>query len=166
MSIRKADEWQTPPEWIERFSRVLGDIGLDPCWSNVEGQRYDPFADLTWGIEDDALSINSYYWEENGPIFMNPPYSDPAPWVDKLSDCELTFYIALLNSSTSARWWHKMYNASDYIAFPRKRIGYIDPVSGVASRQNRYDQTIFIYGPSLRTVICELEEFCTIAKVI
>lgn len=139
------DEWRTPPEWIELFARCLGHIGLDPCYSYVQGVHYRPFAGLTWGKRNDALSRSSAEWSAHGPIYCNPPYSDVMPWVAALESVTQP-WILLVNTSSSARWWHRAGEISDWMAFPKKRIAFIDPVTGRPSKGNRHALTIFGKG--------------------
>ncbi len=58
-------------------------------------------------VKDDGL-VQSWY----GNVWMNPPYSKPAPWVDKF--LEHKHGIALL-PFTRGKWWFKLWNHSDAI---------------------------------------------------
>ena len=58
-------------------------------------------------VKDDGL-VQSWY----GNVWMNPPYSKPAPWVDKF--LEHRQGIALL-PFTRGKWWFKLWNHSDAI---------------------------------------------------
>ena len=139
-----SDEYQTPPEWVAMFDKVLEGIGLDPCWSEIEGQRFKPFAETIWGVTDDALSKSIVEWQAHGSIYMNCCYSNPSAWAEKLAKCEDVPWIALCNTQSSAKWWHRLAEQSTLIAFPRKRICFIDPRTGEPAKGNRYDQTIFV----------------------
>lgn len=139
-----SDEYQTPTEWVERFAKILGGIGLDPCYSDVPNYRFEPFAKVTWGVKDDALSKSVEEWNSHDSIYMNCCYSAPAPWAAKLAACDEAPWIALCNTQSSAKWWHELAAASTALAFPTRRICFIDPVTGKVAKGNRYDQTIFI----------------------
>jgi hypothetical protein len=140
---RITDEWQTPPEWIDRFGRILGSIGLDPCWSKIDGQRYEPYASTTWGMDDNALAKSPDEWQAHGSIFMNPPYSEMMKWARQLAWCDEVEWIALCNTSSASRWWQLLAQHATVVAFPSRRIAFVDPVSAAPSTGNRYDQTIF-----------------------
>lgn len=147
-----SDEYQTPTTWVERFGKILGYIGLDPCYSEVPWHRFEPFANVTWGIKDNALGKSVNEWQAHGPIYMNFCFSAPGPWVDKIVQCDDVPWVVLTNTQSCAKWWHKLAAASDIVAFPRRRISFVDPTTGEVSKGNRYDQTIFVSGA------CEVDE--------
>ncbi len=71
------DEWYSPPELIEAVRDVLGTIDLDPAscpeaQQTVQAIRY-------YSIVDDGLVQP---WD--GLVFLNSPFSNIAPWVNKL----------------------------------------------------------------------------------
>jgi hypothetical protein len=70
-------------------------------------------------------AINYYDKQRNGLempwfdlVWMNPPFSEPTPWVDKF--IEHGNGVALLFVSRS-KWFHKLWNASDnLVPMPRE----------------------------------------------
>lgn len=71
------DDWYTRPSTIEKARQVLGAIDLDPMTSDlaqsvVQAERY--FTKAQNGLDQ--------VWR--GRIWLNPPYSKPAPAVHKL----------------------------------------------------------------------------------
>lgn len=157
-----SDEYQTPLEWLDRFGEILDGIDLDPCWSEVPGHRYEPFAKVTWGLADKALEKPIEEWQAFSTIYMNPPYSKPRPWIDKLIACTESRWIALANGQVCAQWWHKAAEAASVIAFPKSRISFVDPRTGKIADGNRYDQTIFVKAdPGLAFDVLDSVCFCT-----
>ncbi len=80
---------------ITLVENVLGVIDLDPCSPSpptVPAKKY-------FTIEDDCLTQ-----EWNGKVFLNPPYSNPYPFLEKLCiefvEGRVTEAIALLKSGT------------------------------------------------------------------
>src|SRR5207247_1394413 len=71
-----SDEAYTPPWLIDAARDVLGAIDLDPA-SCAKAQTVVCAA--TWyGEADNGLA---QHWR--GRMWLNPPYSDPDPWVEK-----------------------------------------------------------------------------------
>lgn len=65
------DTWLTPPQLIE----ALGKFDLDPCAPpNMPWQT----AKRMVALPEDGLQVR---WK--GRVWLNPPYSDPLPWVEK-----------------------------------------------------------------------------------
>ena len=102
---RRSDDLCTPA-WILDLVRVMGPIALDPCanrWSTVGASiELDERADglsLPW---DFLLRTRGAH----GSIWINPPYSRPAPWCDAARDAARAgrqlFVLSKLDPST--RW--------------------------------------------------------------
>jgi hypothetical protein len=87
----QTDEWLTPPEILG----ALGHFDVDPCSPAV---RPWPTADTHWTVEDDGLSAP---WR--GRVWCNPPYSDVAPWMQRMA--EHGCGTALIFARCETRWW-------------------------------------------------------------
>lgn len=87
------DEYATP-DWI-RWG-IFGDWD-DPCPLSNGLVKFD-------GLNSD--------WEGDR-IFVNPPYSNPAPWVEKaITESKKGKIVALLlKHDSSTKWWAKLHEA-------------------------------------------------------
>ena len=94
-----ADDWYTP-KFI--FDALKCEFDLDVC-SPDGGTGLVP-AKRFYTIKDDALVQN---W--HGFVWMNPPYSNPTPFVDKF--IEHNNGICLVTMA-KAKWFHKLWNSS------------------------------------------------------
>jgi hypothetical protein len=90
-----SDEWYTP---IELFNQIGLEFDLDVA-SPINNNSHAP-ADRRYTINDDGLAQP---WI--GRVWMNPPYSKPAPWVHKWLDHANG--IALLPMAKS-RWFNNL----------------------------------------------------------
>ncbi len=93
------DEYRTPA-WIRvgLFSKWF-----DPC--PLRGETETTYQD---GLRSD--------WFANR-IFINPPYSKPAPWVERaIKECRENHKVIalLLKHDSSTGWWAKLHEASAY----------------------------------------------------
>jgi hypothetical protein len=89
-------------------------------------------------------------------IWCNPPYERDfitpffVDWYEKHisiaveeKGCEI---LTLVNTQSSARWYHVLLNCSTAMAFFKKRIAFIDPETMQPVKGNRYDQTLFMWS--------------------
>lgn len=87
--ISKSDDWATPKAVYDALNAEFH-FDDDPC----------PLGGIAL---QDGLSRS---WGKS--VFMNPPYSDPAPWVKKAYESSLagSVVVGLLRGDTSTRWFH------------------------------------------------------------
>ena len=79
----KGDSWATP-KWLLQILFPDGHF-FDPCPVNGSG-----------GLETD--------WPTDVPVYINPPFSDPLPWVRKASH-HAGHVVLLLPLDPTTRWW-------------------------------------------------------------
>jgi hypothetical protein len=79
-----------------------------------------------------------------GNVWMNPPYSNPTPWVEKFLDHGKG--IALL-PITRGRWWDKMWEASDAI-LPLPYNYKFDRPDGMPSKPIVFRTALYALGLS------------------
>jgi hypothetical protein len=117
------DEWYTPPEILVKAWQTLGSIGFDPCHS-----LDSPLAALdlnkTFTKEQDSLSE---WWNPQwGPLWLNPPYSNPAPFVARaLAYNEAG--LVLVNSATETKWGQRLLKKANLVLFVSPRIRFWRP---------------------------------------
>ncbi|GGA46224.1 hypothetical protein CYANOKiyG1_65220 [Okeania sp. KiyG1] len=118
-SSKPSDCWYTPPEIVELVELVLGKIDLDPC--SDDGKHIPAKYHKT--IREDGLACVWF-----GKVFINPPYSCPGKWIEKLltevNDSNVTEAIALLPASTDTKWFAPLWNQP--ICFWKGRIKFLD----------------------------------------
>ncbi len=120
------DEWYTPSDLMESARYILTGaphkaIGLDPASSNdaqkiVLAQRHFTKADSGLDAE----------WHSD-TVWLNPPYSSPAPWVEKLlAEFDAKHFqtaLLLVNNATDTVWFHQLLDHPRVVpAFLRKRL--------------------------------------------
>jgi len=87
----KNDNYETD-SWIKAmFDGWFDPCPLNPCW-------------VTNGLLID--------WPNK--TFVNPPYSDPYPWVEKAIETSTIgcTVVMLLKHDTSTRWWRRLHEAN------------------------------------------------------
>ena len=147
-TLRDADNWHTPVEYIEAARRVMGSIDLDPFSDNLANERVKAERILT--IADDALTCT---WADptTRTVWLNPPYS--AGLSSKAVDKFIEEYnygsfdqaIVLMNSSTDTNWFHRMATICTALCFTKGRIAFIAD-DGKKSSGNTKGQVFFYIG--------------------
>lgn len=127
-----SDEYCTPP-WL---TPLLPPVALDPA----SNPRSTVRARRTYSLEKrlDGLKLP---W--HGAVFLNPPYSDPLVWMQKLIEeltterCAEAIVLCKLDSSTE--WWHVLnsFGAPELWAFD-KRILFDEPPALIAERVRKF----------------------------
>lgn len=104
------DSFLTPPavaEWLLR----MGGVGLDPCSnmdSMIQARRRIMLPEHVRGVRPIGVEIGSGLdidWGGNGLVWCNPPYSRPAPWLERMTE-PVDEIIYLIPAATSEGWWH------------------------------------------------------------
>ena len=93
---RKRDDDYASPSWI--WDGLLGGW-FDPCPVNPNGLR-----------DFDGLGM----WPNRTKV--NPPYSDPEPWVNKAIEASKQgkIIVLLLKHDSSTKWWSKLHEAGGH----------------------------------------------------
>lgn len=134
---RGGDEWSTP-RWLFDFYDLRHDFTLDAAASE-ENHKVTRF----FTREENAL-LQSWKGER---VWCNPPYSDPAPWVDKaiesigFADEADTTIVMLLPSDSSTRWFSRGFDAARKVEFLTPRIRF-----GGYKGSPRFGSVVMIFG--------------------
>jgi site-specific DNA-methyltransferase (adenine-specific) len=115
-----SDHWATPWAVVRALEAEFGRFDLDPC-CREETAKAKRFYDE----EDDGLRQRWF-----GRVFMNPPYSKPAPWLEKAirettSGKRARLVVALLPVRTDTRWFHTLVKDRAELRFVQGRIKWI-----------------------------------------
>lgn len=111
---KTTDVWLTPPDLVAK----LGHFDLDPCSpNNLPWKLADRFYSLENGQDGLALP-----WE--GRIWLNPPYSNWAKFLEKLSNHENGIALIFARTETKA-FFDYIWDKADSILFIKRRIKFI-----------------------------------------
>jgi len=118
-------EWYTPADIVERVTRVLGSIDLDPC-SNSKDAPNVP-AEKHYTVDDDGLAQ-----EWSGAVYMNPPYGRGIEaWIEKLvgeyREGAVTAAVALVPARTDTQWFRLLRDFPVCFVTGRLRFSGADP---------------------------------------
>lgn len=149
--MSNGDLWRTPQQVIDYIQNRFGEISLDLC-ASVEGHvcnRYltkenDFLNDLILEsfIIDSGVKLGSLCW-------MNPPYSNPLPFVRQAIKWSQAGYAVagILNNDSSTKWFVELEkNAQLLMPITGGRIAFLgsdgEPING-----NNKPQIMFYLAP-------------------
>jgi len=142
-------DYGTPKEFLDALRNRLGivefDIDLAATPENAKASFY-------YTEQDDALAPkNSWCGNGGGWSFLNPPFGDIPPWVDKACDesSKGAKIAVLVPASVGANWWREYVDGKAYITYLNGRItfeGCKDPYPK--------DCAILLYAPYLEGGSC------------
>lgn len=137
------DYWETPWDVIKYVSDRFP-LVLDVC---TDGRNAKTGLFVTNSLIYDWHTIVTM--NGGGYIWCNPPYSNPAPFTDKLIETveKGTGSVVLVNAATSSSWFHRVMNASSEVWIPEGRIAFYDPDTGSVANGNDRSQCFFVLDP-------------------
>ena len=100
------DNFKTPSELYDKLNKEFS-FNDDPCpIGGIEG------LDREWGIS----------------TYVNPPYSNPRPWIEKaiMEARKGKTIVMLLRGDTSTAWFHDLVLGKAEIRFLRGRLKFTD----------------------------------------
>ena len=113
----EGDNLETPPWLFERLNRRFR-FTWDAA-ASAENSKCGPITD--------CLNVSWLDMSQDGTVFMNPPYSDPAPFLEKAANAALFYHVptvALLKGDPSTRWWNAWVRPSATLVWIPRRIRF------------------------------------------
>jgi hypothetical protein len=121
------DNWKTPT-WLKTFFNEY----YDPCL--LETNTIHPIDTLgsSWG----------------SPAFVNPPYSNPLPWVKKAIEeaKQGVDVVMLLNVDPSTQWYLMLIEANAHFCYFNERLKFDD----IKSASDRPSMLVFLSSNSVK----------------
>jgi hypothetical protein len=118
------DECYTPHRFVDcaRESLGVGAFDLDPCSSLQANQVV--LAKNYYTKADDGLARK---WNARS-VWMNPPYSKPLPWVQRLTTMGMkTQWACFTTNDTSVPWSRLLFATASYALFVAGRHHFWGP---------------------------------------
>jgi phage N-6-adenine-methyltransferase len=110
-----SDKWATPVWLVRDLESEFGPFDLDPCCEEHTAKA--PLFYTNRGLE--------LPW--SGRVFLNPPYSDPRPWLEKAIQAKAEGHtvVAVLPAATDTRWFHETVIGHAEVRFLRGRVKWL-----------------------------------------
>lgn len=143
---RSKQDYQTPPEFIAALKLRLA---IDNFSIDLAATVENRVALFHYDEGMDALADrNSWNPAPGGWAFLNPPYSNIAPWVAKAYREGGAFgaHIAMLvPASTGANWWRDYVHRKAHVLFLNGRLTFVG-----ATGPYPKDCALLLYTPHTR----------------
>ena len=133
-----SDEWTTPLDIVAEYAREFGPFDLDPCATSTSARAPRFFTKADNGLVR--------HWV--GRVWLNAPYSNPAPWlwkaIHETRRGRASVVVALLPSTTDAAWFHDLVLPRADVRFRRGRIRFLG-WEGIPINSPRAGNIVAIY---------------------
>jgi site-specific DNA-methyltransferase (adenine-specific) len=121
------DSYATPP-WLYGALHHEFRFTLDPC----------PLNPTFHAADEDGLALD---WDGH-TVFVNPPYSNILPWVEKALTSKATT-VLLVPVRSSQLWFHLLLQAKVEMRYFRKRIAF-STANGQTKKSPTEDSVVVI----------------------
>lgn len=120
---RSKQDYGTPLEFLAAVKRRLCITDFSADLAASEGNAV---AAIYYTVEDDSLK-SSHKWDFGGWSWLNPPFSNIAPWVEKASkEAMQGANIAMLvPASVGSNWWRDWVEPYAYQSFLNGRLTFV-----------------------------------------
>lgn len=149
------DTWRTPPEVFSHLDAEFN-FKMDAC-ASAENALVSTF------ISEDENTLTTPWLDKVSKgdyVFMNPPYSDPMPFISKChheSRENGIGSVVLLPASTDTGWFNFIMACADEVRFVTKgRLSFISSLTGKAVKNNPKGSMIAVWYPSLHQRVCQV----------
>ena len=149
------DLWRTPPEVVGFIERKFGEIQLDLCASE-SGRVCDfcidseeDFLDDKWILRE-LVNMGDLCW-------MNPPYSNPLPFVKQAIKWSKAGYAVagILNNDPSTKWYVELAeHAAILMPIMGGRVAFLDDYGQPINGNNKPQVMFYLatFGSKTKTI--------------
>lgn len=102
-----AQNWATPPEFIEAIARRFGRPDFDLAATSENTKAPAHFTERDDSLKRDWVHLDNGESERVRTAFCNPPFASIAPWVEKAAACKdlPRWTLLLLPASVDSNWF-------------------------------------------------------------
>ncbi|MEH8077053.1 DNA N-6-adenine-methyltransferase, partial [Gallibacterium anatis] len=104
----------------------------------------------------DPLDLIAELEFSNFTIFVNPPYSNPLPFVKRAAELKAWGFLVvmLLPADKSTKWYQVIQqNATEVIDIVGGRISFLHPLTGEEVKGNNKGSMIAVFDPTMQDFV-------------
>lgn len=150
VDVLETNLWRTPARLFAVLDRRWR-FGLDAA-----ARAADALCPAYLGPDHDeedrrnALECDIRLWQEDGPVYLNPPYSpgNLSRWIERASIVGrvLVPVVAVVPATPSTRWFAQAFETAHRIEFLTERVAFDRP-DGSPSKSARGDTAVVTWVP-------------------
>lgn len=140
------DLWQTPPEIYAALNREFNFVG------DAAASDRNHLHPLYLTEKQNALEEPWDFYFPPGYIWLNPPYSDIGPWVEKASTVESDVHgvVMLVPADTSVGWFSEAQKTCSEVRFiTGGRLSFVRADTGKPVNGNNKGSMLIIWNPHM-----------------
>ncbi len=139
------DRWQTP---LPLFTALDAEFGF---YLDAAADKNNALCSHYLTEKDDSLNCD---WESYGAIWVNPPYSEIQPWINKAAEqCKMQLQpiVMLIPADTSVGWFNSALETVDEVRLiTGGRISFIKAETDKTKNGNTKGSMLLIWRPYIK----------------
>ena len=147
--------WQTPKYVFNWLDKRFG-FDIDGC-ANEKNALCSSWVGEGSPLGSDFLDTNTPYPYRNLRFYVNPPYSEVAPFLMAARELKDKGHLVvmLLNNDKSTQWYQNHIHgvANEVIDIVGGRIAFIHPVTKQEIKGNSKGQMIVVFDPAMQDFV-------------
>lgn len=150
------DTYQTP-KYLFRWLGLRYLFDIDGC-ANEKNHLLEPWIGKG-GIADNFLDFDLDDFNRvfhHSSIFVNPPYSNPRPFVERAAELMKAGHLVvmLLPADKSTKWYSVIQqHATEVIDIIGGRVSFIHPITGEEVKGNNKGSMIAVFDPFVQGLV-------------
>lgn len=170
--LKIGDFYRTPIAVFHWAQKAFGGTFVDACGNCDDalssfyigqGGEFEDFLD---GWTADELFERA--WGSDVTLFINPPYSNVSPFVQRAIDLKYAGVrsVMLLNADKSTKWFLQAAgHANQIVSVIGGRISFINPYNGQEAKANSKGQMFIVFDPNFDDCVSRHISIDTIRRV-
>ncbi|ERF79470.1 DNA N-6-adenine-methyltransferase [Gallibacterium anatis] len=147
------------PKYVFNWLNSRFKFDIDGCATEENNLSYH-YIGKDGIVEDfltfDPLDLIAELEFSNFTIFVNPPYSNPLPFVKRAAELKAWGFLVvmLLPADKSTKWYQVIQqNATEVIDIVGGRISFLHPLTGEEVKGNNKGSMIAVFDPTMQDFV-------------
>lgn len=112
-------DYETPDVFI---AAVKHRLGIDSFAVDLAADKSNAKAAIWYDVDQDSLAQDWTAWDRAGWCWLNPPFSNIAPWAKKCAEAVPTRIALLVPAAVGANWWRDHVDGKAHVLLLNGRI--------------------------------------------
>lgn len=143
------------PRYVFNWLDKRFDFQIDGC-ANEKNALTTYWVGVGSSLGDDFLETKTPYPYKNMHFYVNPPYSNPLPFVQAAAELKQKGHLVvmLLPADKTTKWYQVIQeNATEVIDIVGGRINFLHPETGEEVKGNNKGSMVAVFDPNMQGFI-------------